>query len=129
MRALWRLLAGQPQLLADHAEAYVELVVAEAGSASQAWRQRLWLSALALCAMVVAAVLAGVAVMLWAVTTPAGLGHAWILIVVPLLPLAAALRWLQASRRAAAAPAFAGVRQQMNLDMAMLRETRAPGAE
>lgn len=70
---LLRLAATQPQMLADHAEAYAALVGEELGRSAAAAKQRLLLAAAGLCLAVTAAVLAGVAAMLWAVTPPANL--------------------------------------------------------
>lgn len=64
---LLHLLLTQPRLLADHVEAYAELVATEIGNVSVAWKRRALLNAVALCCLGVAAVLAGVALMLWAV--------------------------------------------------------------
>jgi len=128
MPPLLRLLASQPGLLADHAEAYVDLLVEEAGSASVAWRRRVWLAALGLCGLAVASVLAGMAVMLWAVTPLVGAGASWVLIATPLVPLALALWSLREARVAVDGPAFGGTRQQLKLDMDLLRETRPSSA-
>ena len=119
---LFLLIATRPQLLADHAEAYAELVAAEAAHVSASWKRRLLLYALALCCLAVGAVLAGVALMLWAVA-PAASSHApWVLIAVPLLPMAVAAGCLLAARSPGDSSGFENIRQQMKADLAMLRE-------
>ena len=122
---LLRLAATQPQLLADHVEAYAGLVGEELGRSAVAYKQRLLLGALGLCLAVVAAVLAGVALMLWAATPPANLQAPWVLITAPgvaaLLAAACAL-----GARKKQADSFAGLKQQMSSDLAMLREVSAP---
>ncbi len=126
MYALLRLLTAQPQLLADHAEAYAELVTAEIGDLSAAWKRRAVLHAATLCCLGAGAVLAGVALMLWTVTPSALLRLPWVLIVVPLLPLAGAAACLLAGRADDDGKAFDNVRRQLKADLAVLREATAP---
>lgn len=119
---LFLLIATRPQLLADHAEAYAELVAAEAAHVSATWKRRSLLYALALCCLAVGAVLAGVALMLWAVTPAASILAPWVLIAVPLLPMAVAAGCLLAARSPGDSSGFDNIRQQMKADLAMLRE-------
>lgn len=123
---LLRLVATQPQLLADHAEAYADLIGEELGAASALWKRSVALKALALCLVGVSAVLAGVALMLWAVIPPADIQAPWALVAAPALPLAAALLCWLVSRNDAANNAFEGIRQQLRADVAMLREVSTP---
>lgn len=125
MYFLLHLIATQPHLLADHAEAYAELLATEVDRVSTAWRRRAMLHAVALCCLGVAAVLAGVALMLWAVTPAASMQAPWALIAAPLLPIAVAAWCLMAARSEGGGRAFDVIRQQMKADMAMLREARA----
>lgn len=125
MPPLLRVLASQPRLLADHAEAYVDLLAEETHSAAAAWAHRLWWAALSLCAGAVAGVLAGVAAMLWVVLPQVGSSAAWLLLATPMVPLFLALWALHVSRAAAAGPVFSGMREQLRFDMDMLRETRS----
>ena len=120
LHPLLHLLATQPQLLAGHVEAYAELAAAEFGAASTVWKRRAMFNAAALGCLGVAAVLAGVALMLWAVVpSPEA---AWVLLVVPLLPLAMAAICLMLARAPAKAGGFEALRQQIQADMLMLRE-------
>ena len=119
---LFVLIATRPQLLADHAEAYAELVAAEVAHVSATWKRRSLLYALALCCLAVGAVLAGVALMLWAVTPAAGMHAPWALIAAPVVPVALALWCLLAVRSQANAAGFENIRQQIKADLAMLRE-------
>jgi uncharacterized membrane protein YqjE len=122
---LLRLAATQPQLLADHAEAYASLLGEELGRTAAAYKQRLLLSAVALGLAVVAAMLAGTALMLWAVTPAANLQAPWALIAAPgvaaLLAAACAL-----GGRPAQGDAFADLKQQLAADLAMLRDVGTP---
>ena len=118
---LLALVATQPQLLTDHAEAYAELATAELALASAGWKQQaMWTAALLACA-VIALALAGVALMLWAVSPPADIRAPWALLAAPLLPLLmAVVCWLAA--RPSADRAFNLLRQQLHADLRMLRE-------
>ncbi|MHB8948124.1 MAG: hypothetical protein ACYC4S_03550 [Rhodoferax sp.] len=119
---LFLLIATRPQLLADHAEAYAELIATELGHTSSAWKRRSMLYSVGLGCLAVGAMLAGVALMLWAVT-PANSIHAlWALIAAPLVPVALALWCLLAARSPAKASGFEAIRQQIKADLAMLRE-------
>jgi hypothetical protein len=122
LHPLLQLIATQPQLLADHAQAYAELVAAEIDQVSVAWKRRAMLNAVALCSLAVAAVLAGVALMLWAVVPPAQIQAPWALLVAPLLPAAVALWCLVAVRSQRDGGAFDSVRRQIKADIVMLRE-------
>lgn len=119
---LFLLIATRPQLLADHAEAYAELVATELGLVSAAWRRRALFYAVALACLAAAAVLAGVALMIWAVTPVATMQAPWVLVVVPLLPMAVAVGCLLAIRSRGDASGFDKIQQQMKADLAMLRE-------
>jgi hypothetical protein len=125
MHPLLHLIATQPQLLADHAEAYADLVGEELGAASMVWKRRVALNALALCFTGVATVLGGVALMLWAVIPPADMQAPWALIAAPTLPLGAALACWLYGRATPAHGTFDNVRRQMKADVAMLREVSA----
>lgn len=125
MHPLLHLIATRPHLLADHAEAYAELVAAEIGSVSAAWKRRAMLNAVALCCLGVAAVLAGVALMLWAVIPAAPVQALWVLIAVPLVPMAMAVWCVLAAQPQGDDGPFDNVRRQVKADMAMLREVSA----
>ncbi len=122
MHPLLHLIATRPQMLADHAEAYAELVASEVADVSASWKRRVVLNAVALCCLGVAAVLAGVALMLWAVFPPASMHAPWALLVAPLVPLAIALICLWMARPAGDVGPFDKVRQQLQADMLMFRE-------
>jgi hypothetical protein len=125
LHPLLHLVATQPQLLADHAEAYADLVASEIGLVSATWKRRAALSAVALCCLGVSAVLAGVALMLWAVIPPADIQAPWALLAAPALPLAAAAACLLAARSGGGASGFDKLRRQLHADITMLREAGA----
>lgn len=119
------LLATRPQWLADHADAYAELAAADFGDAASDWRRSLLLGAATVCALCVAACLGGVALMLWAVTPVLPPHASWLLWATPALPLALAGAALAAQRWPQRTEPFVMLRQQLQLDMALLREMGA----
>ncbi len=122
MHPLLQLIATKPQLLFDHVEAYGDLVTSEARLISAAWKRRALLTAIALCSVGVGAVLAGVSLMLWAVTPASQIQAPWALLVAPLLPLALAAACIIYSRSRGEDNAFNTIREQVNADLTMLRE-------
>lgn len=125
MHPLLHLLITKPHLLAEHAGAYGELVTTEIASLSTAWKRRATLNVVAVCSFAVAAVLAGVSLMLSAVL-PVTAGQAlWVLIVVPLLPLAVSAGCLLALRSQSDGTALENLRQQLKADMEMIHEAGA----
>lgn len=125
LHPLLHLVTAQPQLLAEHAEAYADLFGEELGAASALWKRKALLGAVALSGVAVAAVLAGVALMLWAVIPPADIQAPWALIAAPLLPLLLAVGCLIAARAQVGQTPFGAMRLQVKADVAMLREVSA----
>lgn len=123
MHPLVHLVATQPQLLADHAEAYGELIAAELAQAALTWKRQLVLLAVAATGLGVAAVLSGVAVMLWPLSPAASAGGAlpWRLLVTPAIPLAVALASLLGALRRRNSEPFEPIGRQVKADLAMLR--------
>ena len=121
---LLRLIATQPQLLADHAESYADLVGEELGKTTAVWKKRVLLNAAALCLLGVAAVLAGVALMLWAVTPAANIHAAWALLASPAVPALLAV-WCAFEGQRETAAVFKDLKQQIAADMVMLRAVSA----
>jgi len=126
MHPLFALLATQPQLLVEHALAYSALIHQELGVTYAAWRHQTVLRAVALGCAGVAWVLGGVALMLWAVMPVALVHAAWILLAMPLLPLAVAAVCLWQARGLGTGNSFARLTRQIEDDMAMLRATGSP---
>lgn len=118
---LLRLVATQPQLLADHAEAYAGLVGEELGKSAAQWKRRALLNAMAFGLAAAALVLAGVALMLWATLPAAQMQAPWVLIATPAATgLIAFVCGLAGRDRNA--DSFADLRQQLTADLALLRE-------
>ena len=121
---LLRLIATQPQLLADHAESYAGLVGEELGKTTLVWKKRVLLNAVALCLVGVACVLGGVALMLWAVMPAANVNAAWALIAAPAAPALIAL-WCAYEGQRETGDAFKDLKQQIAADLVMLRDVSA----
>ena len=126
MHPLLALMALRPQLLLDHAQAYGALFQEELAQASVIWRRQALLQAAALGLVSVGVALAGVALLLWAVT-PAGQIHAfWLLIVTPLVALSLGLVCARLSRRPGQTQAFMNLARQLSADLALLRAANTP---
>ncbi len=121
---LLRLVATQPHLLADHAEAYAGLVGEEVTQTVAGIKRRVLLSAVALGLLVIAAVLVGVALMLWAVIPRADMQAPWALLAAPGVPALGGMICLLIGR-SEPGDSFSGLRQQMAADMMLLREVSA----
>lgn len=123
---LLRLIATEPQLLGDHVEAYAELVGDEVRKTSSAWAIRLGLYAAALGLLAVGLVFVGVALMLWASLPAGSFPTPWVLVAVPAVTLVAAGACAILAQRHPIESAFDKVKQQLNADMAILREVSVP---
>lgn len=121
-----RLIATEPQLLAEHVGAYASLINNAAHHVQRGWTMRILLSALALCCVGISAVLTGVALMLWAITPGLSTEAQWALGIAPALPAVIALIAGLVARRPAAERAFASIREQVAADLRMLSDVRAP---
>jgi hypothetical protein len=125
LHPLLRLTATQPHLLADHAEAYAELVGAQAASALLAWKRRAVFASASLGLALISVLLAGVAVMLWAVTPLDQIHQPIALFAAPILPAAVSIAFWLFARSQKVSGMFDEIRDQMRSDLAMLREAGA----
>lgn len=126
MHPVLRLLMTQPELLGEHAQAYAQLLSTEIAEVSVASKHKtLWSAAVLVCLGAVM-VLAGVALMLWAVVPEISRAAAWTLLATPLLPGVAAFGCLLGLRSRCQAPAFDKLRQQIQADIQMLRDVGTP---
>lgn len=121
---LVRLLLAHPELLAEHASAYGQMLVDEGLAVSAAWQRRTALRMLAGGALLAGVVLAGQTVLWWSVM-PERLWP-WML-GVPASPLlVAAWAWWNSTRAAQLrAEPWAGLRRQLLADLALIRSTAA----
>lgn len=123
---VFRLAAAQPMLLAAHVGAYAGLVSEELHTGAAAVQRRLlWQLGGALC-LAVAAVLAGVALLLWVSLAPGAAPAAWLFVATPLLPavLGLAACWRAQAHRNG--ELLARLRAQLAEDAALLAGHTAP---
>lgn len=125
MQPLLRMLARRPELLVEHARAYAELLTSQSCQAFAVWQAQAVLGIAAIGLIVLSAGLAGAALMLVAMLPVAPDQSRWVLVVVPLLPLLAGLGCWGAARTRAQRDGFAELREQVQADLAMLREAGA----
>lgn len=126
MHLLLELLLARPQLLADHAQAYGELFTEEVGQARAALQRWAVWRAITICSFFSAGILAGMAVMLWAMLPGGPMQAAWVLLVTPMVPLAVAVGCWQQAGKNGAPQFFDQLRAQIRADKAMLRAAKAP---
>ncbi|HEV7913516.1 MAG TPA: hypothetical protein VGP22_07095 [Albitalea sp.] len=124
---LFRLIASEPQMLAEHVEAYAEMVSEEVGAVATRMKRRMLLHALSLFGIAVAVVLAGVAVMLWAAVPTENMRAPWVLLLAPAAPALLAA-WCHVSAKAGKdeVHGMKAIREQLAADAAMLRSVGAP---
>lgn len=122
LHPLLQLIATQPHLLADHAQAYANLVTVEVEELTDTWRRRAFLVTVATLCMALAVGLAGVAILLWS-ALPASLMRApWALVAVPSILVAASVACMLVVRSERRSDSFGSLRQQVRADLMMLRE-------
>lgn len=122
---LFRLIASEPQMVADHVGAYAELVADDFGSVATQWKRRMLLHTLTLALAFVAAMLIGVALMLWAALPAETMPARWLLLVVPAVPTLLGLCFYFAAKAPPAERSFQNLREQLAADAAMLRSVGA----
>ncbi|MFL6665104.1 MAG: hypothetical protein ACJ8G7_23275 [Rhizobacter sp.] len=123
---LFRLLVSEPQMLADHVEAYAELVAEEAGAVANRIKRRLLMQAISVFAVIFAVFLAAIALMLWAVVPTESMRAPWMLIVVPGVPAILAIGcYFGAKKPAEDSRGMKAIREQMAADAEMLRSVGA----
>lgn len=123
---LLRLATHDPQLLADHVEAYAELVAGEMHTAVAQWQRHAGQRLLVYACTLIALLLLGVAAMLYAALPAGAMRLPWALIVVPLLPLIPALWFSRSANSLTDGELFLSLRCQWAADRALLGETQSP---
>lgn len=122
LHPLMKLVTTQPQLVAHHLGAYAHLASAQAFDGLVALRGRAVLGATAAVLLVLGVLLAGVALLLAAVTPWDEMPAPWLLVAAPALPLiAAAVSWWTMRQRPWAW-SLDPLREQLAADAALLAE-------
>ena len=122
---IFRVLAREPHLLADHAQAYAALVGEQLGEAASSLKQRAVLMVIAGVLLFLGVIFLGVAFMLWG-ASDGGMRAPWALFVGPLVPIAAGVACLLAGKGKTMTSPLDKVREQMSADISMLREAGTP---
>lgn len=126
MHPLFQTLLDEPELLADHAGAYAQLVGAEANLIRRRLVKRWVLLALAASLMLVAMVLAGVAVLIWHAALPTVTSHDGpVFWAVPAAPAVLGLLAWGASCRFKTQVEFPLTRQQLAMDRQLFHRKAA----
>jgi hypothetical protein len=124
---VFRLAAAQPLWLAEHAAAYASLLSEELVRNGERLQRRLVLQLAGGACLLVAATLAGVALLLWASLPEAGsMRTPWLLWATPAVPALAGLWALRIAQAPVTQEPFARLREQLGLDAALLRTPDAP---
>jgi uncharacterized membrane protein YqjE len=126
---LFRLAASKPQLLAEHALAYCDLLGAELTGAARLLQRKLALQVVAATCLAASGLLAGVALMLWAALPQGSLHLPWLLVAVPAAPAVLGYWALTKSQTMGSGDLFLAVRKQLADDAAMLRASAAADTE
>lgn len=122
---LFRLLVSEPQMLADHVEAYSELVSEEMGAVTAQWKRRALLHAVSVGFAAIAVMLIGMGLMLWAAIPPENMNSPWAVAVIPAVPLVMSVWAHFAAKAPVAEHGFKTIREQLAADAAMLRSVTA----
>jgi len=121
---LFRLLVSEPQMLADHVEAYAELVTEELGAAATRMKRRVVMQVASLAGIVLGVFFGLIALMLWAAVPE--LRAPWVLIAVPgVLLVGGIAARLLASKPEEESSGMQAIREQFAADAAMLRSVSA----
>ena len=123
---LFRLIVADPQLLADHVEAYSDLMAEELGATAKRWKKRAVMNLVFGVTAFLSVLFLGIAVMLWAVVPADTMNSPWTLVLVPAIPLVMAVWSFFAARAPSEESGFAAIREQLAADAAMLRSVTAP---
>jgi hypothetical protein len=122
---LLHLIATEPHLLGEHVSAYSDLVGVEIQKTSKMWMTRAVFWAAAAFFLLVGLLFTGGALMLWAVVPGDSMNMPWLLVLVPLVPLLGGGFCALKARAQTAESAFGTIKEQVNADLAMLREMSA----
>lgn len=126
LHPVFRTLASRPELLAEHAGAYVDLAAAEVDVAARQVRTRAALMAASLACGALGVGLAGTALLLLAVTPLQEMPAPWALLAAPAVPLGAALGLWWAQGRKSVDLHFSALREQVALDRQLWQQVTAP---
>ncbi len=120
LHPFYKTLAAEPQLVLEHASAYLQLAGVETREALQHWRLRALVGLGVLLACFLTLALAGAALLLLSARPWDTLTEPWLLVLTPLLPLLAALAGLVWLRADSMPQPFTLLREQWAQDLHLL---------
>jgi uncharacterized membrane protein YqjE len=126
LHPVFRLAAAQPQLLAEHAAGYAELLAEEIALSGTHFKQRIALQMMGMVCLAIALILGGVALIVWAALPEQSLRLPWVLIATPFTPAVLGGLALWRANSLCAPPAFTALRAQLAADAELLRGSEAP---
>jgi hypothetical protein len=122
---LIKMLATRPEMLAEHVGAYAELAAAETAYAVEQMRTKALVGAGSGLLGLIGLIFAGVALLLCGALPVDDMPAAWLLVVVPALPLLGAIGGALWLKSRPPAPSFSRLREQMERDNGLMQEARA----
>jgi hypothetical protein len=122
LHPMFKIVASRPELLAEHLAAYGQLIAVQAQAQAEQWRRRAVLIAVAGLSALIGVGLAGAAVLVLAAVPLQAMPAPWLLLAVPLLPLAVAGACAWQLHGLQPASTLAPLREQFAADAALLRE-------
>lgn len=126
LNVIFKLIVMQPKLLLTHVANYADLFVEELQYARATWRILLLLYVLSAACLGLSVAAAVGAVLLWGALPLLNPQNAWVLVALPLALLVAGFLFYVAAQRAMAMPWFAGVQEQLKLDMLAICKAQKP---
>ena len=122
---LFKLIVMQPEVLLTHAKNYADLALEEWQYAFAAWRWRVMLYVVS-CVLLLLGVLTGLmSLLLWSALPVLHADNAWVLVALPVLLLLAGVGVGVAAHRRTTSPLFAGIQEQLDLDMLAICQAKA----
>jgi hypothetical protein len=122
---LIKMLATRPEMLAEHVGAYAELAAAETAYAVEQMRTKALVGAGSALLGLIGLIFAGVALLLCGALPVDDMPAAWLLVVVPALPLLGAIGGALWLKSRPPTPSFSRLREQMERDNGLMQEARA----
>lgn len=126
LNVIFKLIVMQPKLLLTHVTNYADLFVEELQYAFVTWKFLLLLYVLSATCLGLGIATAAGAALLWGALPLLNPQNAWMLVVLPLTLLATSALFYVAAKRCSATPCFAGVQEQLKLDMLALCQAQNP---
>jgi hypothetical protein len=122
---LFKLIVMQPEVLLTHVKNYADLAVEELQHAFAAWRMRVLLYAVSAVLLGLGVVCGLMSLLLWGALPLLHPDNAWVLVAVPLALLMAGVGVGAAAQRYPITPLFAGIQEQLDLDMLAICQAQA----